>query len=878
MASRAGALAGVLIFLAALYAADVPKLRLDDTIRPVRYAVELTLLPDGPGFSGKIDIDIEFRKPAAEVWLNAADLQIQQASLERGGRILAATIQAGDPNFVGLRLPSVAPAGPAKLHISFQGKVSTKNTAGIFVGRDGSETYLFSQFETTDARRAFPCFDQPNFKTPWQLTLHVKKEHRAFSNTPQVSENEEPGGMKRVVFAPTKPLPSYLIALAVGPFEIVDGGTAGINHFPVRIVTPKGKAYQARYAAEVTAAILDRLEKYFGVPYPFEKADQIAVPLTIGFGAMENAGLVTYAQSILLADPSTDAIQRQRIYASVAAHELAHQWFGDLVTLAWWDDAWLNEAFATWASNKTLAAWHPEWNTRLSDLGSKYDAMSQDSLTTARKIRQPIESMDDIASAFDGITYQKGAAVIRMFESWVGEKHFQAGVNSYLRRYALRAATANDFLDAISGTGQPRLAAAFSTFLQQSGLPEVSVQLRCDGAPRLTLNQKRYRPIGSAPTSNEAWQIPVCVRYKTQKGTQTECFLLDKSTAEFRLSQSSGCPEYISANDGATGYYLVNYDDAQLTRLIERGNEFLDPGERRTLLHDLQALAAAGEAKESSALDAAARFAGATERPIVIEAQSVVRSVRPLVPVDLHPNYARFVRKVFGERAAQLGWQAKSGEDSETRLLRSALVPFVASEGDDARLSAEARRLAEGWLRNRGGVDNEIRRQVLLTAARGADRAFFDSLLRELRKTDDVSVRQQIVNALGAFRDPQIAWSALDLLLHSDLDPKESLALLFPDSPETAALRFDFVKANYEALLERMPTGGSFDVGAYLPLIGQDSCDEKSRTEFVSFFEQRARNFLGGPRTYAGALERIQLCEAQRAAQGEDITKFFEKQ
>ncbi len=311
-----------------------PKLRLGDEIRPVKYAVDLTLAPGMAGFSGAIDIDVTLAKPASMIWLNAREIAITEARATAGGKTQAATVEPGGEQFVGLRVPAALPAGAARLHIQCKGKISDKSSAGIFSGRDGDNTCLVTQFESIDARRAYPCFDQPEFKTPWQVTLHVKKDQLAFSNTPQVSESGEPNGMKKVVFAPTKPLPSYLVAFAVGPFEIVPAGTAGKNHVAVRIVTPKGKAYQAKYAAEVTGPILDRLENYFGIPYPYEKLDEAAIPLTFGFGAMENAGLVTYAQDIILGDPAIDTERRRRGYAEDAAHELALQWFGDLVTTA----------------------------------------------------------------------------------------------------------------------------------------------------------------------------------------------------------------------------------------------------------------------------------------------------------------------------------------------------------------------------------------------------------------------------------------------------------------------------------------------------------------------------------------------------------------
>ena len=777
-------------------------------------------------------------------------------------------------------MSKAVPAGAAQLHIRYQGKISEKNSAGIFRSKDGSENYLFTQFESTDARRAFPCFDQPNFKTPWQLTLHVRKEHKAISNTPQVSEADEPNGMKAVKFAATKPLPSYLVAFAVGPFDIVDAGVTGRNRVPVRIVTPKGKAAHAKYAAEVTGPIIQQLENYFGIPFPYEKADQIAIPLTFGFGAMENVGLVTYAETIILSDPAVDTTRRQRDYASIAAHELGHQWFGDLVTLAWWDDTWLNEAFATWIASKVMADWKPEWNTRLGDLGSKFGAMGEDSLISTRKIRQPIETMDDITNAFDGITYEKGAAVIRMFESWAGEKQFQAGVSGYLKRYANRNATVNDFLDAISNAGQPRLTRAFSTFLEQPGFPEISVDLKCDGAPRLALSQKRYLPIGSAGSASQTWQTPVCVRYDTAKGPQKECFLLDQPKAEFKLTKTAACPANLSANDSAAGYYIAAYSDALLRKLLDNRSGFLNPAERRTLLHDLRSLVTAGDAKASQVLEAVPAFARAPERQIVSEAQNAAGAVQRLVPASLRANYARYIRKTFGEQAARLGWTAKPDDDKEVRLQRASLVRFVAVAGDDPGLQAEARRLADGWLKDRKGVDADMVNAVLSTAAFHGDRALFDKILVELKKTEDRQLRKSMINALGEFQDPELVKAAMALVLSPDYDAREILFVLFGalGEPETERMPFEFVKSNYDELLKRLPTGGGFDAGAILPFTGGGLCDASSRTEFISFFETRAPKFTGGARNYAQSLENIKLCEAQKSAQGADIAAYFARQ
>jgi len=865
-----------LAFLAStvcLLAADPPKLRLSQDVRPTRYSVELTAIPAAKTFSGVVDIDVTLEKPASLIWLNANDLTIQQASLNSR----AVIAESGGEDVIALRLPADVPAGPAKIHIAYQGKISTNSSAGLFQGDDAGTAYLFTQFEELDARRTFPCFDQPDFKTPWQLTLHIRKADKAFSNTPQISESDEPQGMKRVVFAPTKPLPSYLVAFAIGPFDVVDGGKAGRNKVPVRIVTPRGKAYQAKYAAEITATIVQHLEDYFGIPYPYEKLDELAIPLTFGFGAMENAGLVTYGQTILLADPASDSINRQREFASDAAHELAHQWFGDLVTTAWWDDIWLNEAFATWASSKILAAWQPDWNSRVTDLQAKFGAMGSDSLVTARQIRQPIETEDDIANAFDGITYEKGSAVIRMFEVWAGERQFRAGVTAYLKRYAFRNATANDFLDSIAMASKPQLTSAFKTFLEQPGIPEISVSLTCAGSPRVALSQKRYLPMGSTGGQGAQWQVPVCVRYPAGDTTETECFLLDKPTATFPLKSTSSCPDGISANAGGSGYYIASYQGDLLDRLLRSGGEWLSSAERVTLLHDLKALAGSGDVNESAALAAAQTFANSNERQLAAQAREIVGEARDLVPPTLRSNYAAFVRKTFGSRAMELGWSTRPDDDPETRLQRASLVPFVAREGDDAALQGAARRLADDWLENHRGVGPDMLRPVLSTAAFSGGPDLFDRLLAKLQTTQDRHERGAILAALASFRDPKTDQRALELVLDPKFDVREIVGVIFSGlgNPQTQMLPFEFLRTHYDDVLKRLPRAGDYDAAASLPFVGGPFCDEPSRQAFVDFFQDRVSHYLGGPRNYAQVLEGIRLCEARRAAQSENVAAFF---
>ena len=497
-------------------------MRLPDIATPRRYEIELTVDPDLERFTGEVKIELEMKRESSLIWLNAEQLQISSAVLVADKRSYPARAELVGNDFVALHFAEPLPMGAAIVTLKYSGKLAGNETEGIFRQKEGGDWYALTQFEAISARRAFPCFDEPHWKTPWQLALTVKPGDFAFSNTPVLEERATADGMKRVLFAETAPLPTYLVAFGVGPFDVLDGGVAGMRTTPLRYITPKGRAHEARYAKQATPKMLEALEKYFGIPYPYQKLDSMVVPVTVGFGAMENVGLITYSSRLLLATPEHETDQFKQDYLAVGTHEIAHQWFGDLVTAAWWDDIWLNESFATWLSDKVVDQLHPEWQWSVAKVQGRRRAMDTDRLKSTRTVRQEVKSRDDLGNAFDRITYDKGGAVLTMYESWLGETAFRDGVRRYLKQHEWGNATAQDFFAALA-VADPQVAEGFASFVGQPGLPLVDFELDCSTRrPAVVLRQQRFLPArpDTLPAGAQRWAVPACLRYDGQAGNK----------------------------------------------------------------------------------------------------------------------------------------------------------------------------------------------------------------------------------------------------------------------------------------------------------------------------------------------------------------------
>jgi len=530
-----------------------PSFLLPDGVTPKNHIIELTIDPDLDTFSGWARIEVALSKPTNVLWVNAKDLTPQESSVSWQGRTLPARASAVGGEFMELELDSPIGPGLATISIRYRGKLEETAVAGPYRNKVAGDWYAFTTFTPIDARRAFPCFDEPRFKTPWQLSIRIKKTDRAFSNAAQLNETDEPDGMKLVRFATTQPLAAEVVAFCVGPFDVYEGAPAG-HGTPIRIISAKGQRDQSKLAAQATVDVLPRLEAFTGIPYPYGKLDHVAVP-EFKFGAVENPGLITYKASALLLSPTDNAIDKARRIRALQAHEMGHQWFGDMVTQATWDDVWLSEGFATWFSAKVMDQEQPPARRLLASVAARERIMATDAGPKTRPVRLEMHSRKDTDGVYSQIVYQKGAAILLMLDGWLGEDRVRDGLRAYLRAHQFGTATTADLESAINGS-KPVL----DSFLNQTGIP--SIRMKCTGK-LLILDQTN---------TSHNWSIPVCWR-------GAACLVLDSPHAEVPVAS---CPTYLNRN--GTGYFRTEWPDDASFDL-----KALTAAERLTLIYDLRA-------------------------------------------------------------------------------------------------------------------------------------------------------------------------------------------------------------------------------------------------------------------------------------------------
>jgi cytosol alanyl aminopeptidase len=618
----------LLVSLGSLFAQSDPsnEFRLPHTALPTDYKLDLTIRPDETAFQGVAIIKVELKERTRVVWLNAKDLSIKEIHVT-SGTLSKTTTWRTSGEFLAVGLSEATGPGPLQLDIRYTAALPDKTSVGAYRRKSGEDWYVYTSFMPIDARRAFPCFDEPEYKTPWTIVLHVKANDVAVSNAPAVSTKEEPDGMKRVEFAPTQPLPSEAIAFAVGPFDVVDAGVAGKKQIPVRIITPRGRADEAGPASKVTAEILPLLEQYTGIPYPWDKLDHIAV-LGMTF-AVENPGLITYgleAPDGLLTLPARDTPRRQRAMRSFMTHEMAHQWFGNLVTQSWWNDVWLSEGFATWLESKISDSQLPPFERSLEITGMRNSMLLSDSPAT-RPVRVQVHNRKETDAVYDAIVYVKGASILQMLEDWIGREGLQRSLRRYLSDHAFKNATSEDLAKAINEETSIDVGPVLFAFLDRPGAPILHFSVE---SSKLYVQQ-----------SSDPWAVPVCIHVDDSKA---HCEVVTVSRAEIHISSQ---PHWVWPNAYGSGYYRSDLTGELFETLMQQGYSQLQGSERLALVADVEGLTSSGDLPVATALKFMQRFAMDSDPRVRERVFATALELGLLAPDAARPRYAEWLDKTL---------------------------------------------------------------------------------------------------------------------------------------------------------------------------------------------------------------------------------------
>jgi len=889
--------------------ATAPTGKLPEGVAPSAYRLDLVVDPrDELGFSGTVEIDITLDAAQSGIWLHGRDLEAREVQFTPdGGAALAGTYaQKSDQGLARLDFP--APIGPGKgtLRIVYDAKWGP-GLSGLYRVTQGEEPYAFTQFEATSARYAFPGFDEPRFKTPFAVSLTAPEDMVAIGNT--IEDKAEPaspegksGAWTRHVYRVTEKLPTYLLAFAVGHLDVVEAKPIAPNAFrrdplPFRGIAAKGRGKELAYALEHTPAYVASLERYFARPYPYDKLDILAVP-DFAAGAMENAGAITFREWLILVDEKAAPANQKRAFAGVMSHELAHQWFGNLVTMPWWDDIWLNEAFATWMAGKVIEETHPEYEAPIGSLERTLYAMDTDSLVAARQIRQPIESDHDIDNAFDSITYSKGGGVLAMFERYVGKDTFRDGLRQYMARHAFGSATYEDLLVAISDAAGKDVAPAFKTFLFQPGVPLVEAELKCDDAhAEVALTQSRFLPLGSKGESDRQWMIPLCLRYGDDDGLKETCTLLTEKSASVPLEGK--CPSYLLPNADSAAYVRWTMPAVALRALLEgkASNKAgvipnknapaqkapkLTVRERRGVADAVAvglstgrlSLSAAMPLLEILARDPHPKVAEAPLRQLTFLHKNVVdEGTRGKVEI--------YARALYRPVLQGLGEAPRPDDTPEQREFRATVMDFLLKVAHDEDLRARLAPLGRKYLGGDGpsstvnpaAVSPEIASAALSAAVMEGDAHFFGAVASRLSSSKDALVRGRVLGALASTENKELAARAVLMLVSDDLRTNETPTLLgaLINNPHSRDATWAFMKERFEDVRKHWPAGWEGD----LPLYVTGFCGEDNARDVEAFFEPRVETLPGGPRNLALALEAIELCTARVSHHKADAERFF---
>ena len=833
--------------------------RLPTGVTPEHYDLTFTLDLAKSRFTGRTAIDVRVSQATSEIRLNALELDITSASISAGGQTQTARIALSpDQQTATLSVPRPVPAGRARIDIEYQAALN-QQLRGLYESKGRNRSYAVTQFESTDARRAFPCFDEPAFKATFAVTVVAARGDVAIANGRMTSDTPGPQPDQHTMkFATTAKISPYLVALAIGDFECLSGASDGV---PIRICATPDKKTLGAIALESAEQILAYLNRYHTIKYPFEKLDVVAVP-DFAAGAMENVAAIFYRETDLLADSATASLDTRKTIVSVLSHEMAHMWFGDLVTMQWWDDLWLNEGFATWMASRPAASMKTDWRMEVDEALEGQGALGADSLKSTHPIHVTVNTPSEIESVFDAISYMKGASVLRMVESYVGEDAFRKGVNAYLEKHKYANATSEDFFAAVTAASGKPVDRIMGTFVLQPGVPQLDVTTTCAGnRASVTLRQSRFLLDGSSSEGRERWQVPVCLK---SPGSAASCVLMTEPTQTFPIGES--CGPWVFANAGGRGYYRTAYTGDALKALARDVQSSLTPAERLSLVADEWALVRSGRHTVDHYLDLAAGFG----RESVAEVLNVVTTRLDFIDSYLttpenRKAFRAFVHSLLEPAYRGVGFDRATGDSEERRSLRKAVIGALGGTAEDPEVIDKSTRAVREALGVGGAPLDPILAGTLINiAATHGDAALFDLLTQAAARATSPDEHYRYLFALSSFENPSLLGRALEHARSADLKSQDTTLYLgaFLGNDAARDHAWTFVKAHWDELLPKINVAGS-DVGLVLSLAS--FCSTDARDDIRAFFA--AHPLPTASRALQQTLERIDNCVATKQKQ-----------
>jgi puromycin-sensitive aminopeptidase len=866
---------------------QAPTGRLPPSVRPDRYRITLAVNPDDTAFSGSVQIEVTLARPTTTVILHAVELTIGRVEIEASGkRWTAAIAEDTHAETISLTVTDPLPAGPATVNIDYSG-ILNKQLRGLYEARaliEGrEERFAFTQCEATDARRIFPCFDEPALKARFHLTAVVPSRLTALSNMPVESDSLE-GSTRRVRFQETPVMSTYLFALAVARFE---DKSVAVDGCRLAVVTLPGQLKYADFALEVGRAGLKMLNDYFGLRYPLAKLDLVGLP-DFAMGAMENWGAIFFRDSRLLVDDRLASTETKRIVANVIVHELVHQWFGNLVTMVWWDDLWLNESFATWLAVKIVDQYRPEWQSWVEFQQEKGIPLSIDALETTRPIIAEVSSAAQIEELFDPLTYEKGAAVLRMIEQFLGETAFRDGIRRYIAAHQHGNATAAALWDALeAASGQPIGAIAHDWFAQ-AGYPLVTVGAAAEGS-RMTgsggvrtlhIEQHRFRISIDDEPDRSAWAVPITLKFHDRDGVRTHRLLLRQRVETLTLP-GTGAIDWVYGNAGESGFYRCRMGGPFQESLRSGALLQLDPAERIGLLDHLWALSQLGTLLITEFLEFLLACRGDDTRVVVQAVAGYLESLTfQLTEPRLRSGMSSVTRELLSPIWTKYGWGPDPGEDDEARLTRAAVVWALGRVGDDQAVVHEAAARFDRMIADPSSVDPTLatplaRLRAAFASGEGGS-GQFQRFVDLLVLAETPEARDRYLLALADFPDPQLARRYLELSLTDRIrgqDCWKSIRYLLAQSarPSVQDEAWAFMKQNWKRLREKSGSLGATRMIGGLRHVWRADWHDDVR----SFFAMPDNRVAAGERVLAQTLEFIRIGVAFTRHQQATLTEWL---